>query len=315
MNTVFIDGQEGTTGLKIFDCLKERADIEFLEIPREKRKDVKTKTIYLNQADLVILCLPDHAARESVRLITNPSTKVIDTSTAHRISEEWVYGLPELSKDQREKIRTSFRVSNPGCYTTGFILALYPLIAQDIVPVDYPVTLYAITGYSGGGKKMISLYENYGMDKPDSISSRPKDLSLRHKHIPEMQKLIGLSHAPIFTPIVGNFFNGLLVLVPVFSRLLNKKLSAKDVRGILASYYASEPFVRVMPYESEVYLEDGLLSPTGCNGTNRVELFVFGHDRQILLVARLDNLGKGASGAAVQNMNLMFGFKETEGLQ
>jgi len=314
MHTVFIDGQEGTTGLQILDRLKEREDINLIEIPVEKRKDVQTKTDYLNQADLVILCLPDQAARESVSLIRNPRTKVIDASTAHRISDGWVYGLPERNKDQREKIRRSIRVSNAGCYATGFILAAYPLIHLDIIPADYPVTIHAVSGYSGGGKKLIRTYESEVHPDPSSLSHRPYALGLNHKHVPEMQRWTGLSHPPVFNPAVGNFYNGMLVCIPLISRLLKRGLSAEAVRETLAGYYETEPFVQVMPFNKDDYLEAGFLSATACNGTNRIELFVFGHQDQILLVARLDNLGKGASGAAVQNMNIMLNVEEGKGL-
>jgi len=314
MKTVFIDGQEGTTGLQILDHLTKRDDIELMEIPVEKRKDVQTKTTYLNEADLVILCLPDPAAKESVSLIDNPRTKVIDASTAHRISEGWVYGLPERNKTQRDEIRASHRVSNAGCYSTGFILAVYPLIHWGIMPIDYPVTIHAVSGYSGGGKKLIHAYEHEKPSDPDSLSHRPYALGLNHKHVPEMQRWTGLSYPPVFSPAVGNFYKGMLVSIPLVSRLLKKAVSAEDVQDVLANYYENERFVRVMPYGNEDFLENGFLSATTCNGTNRVEFFVFGHKHQILLVARLDNLGKGASGAAVQNMNIMLNIEEGKGL-
>ncbi len=307
MKTIFIDGQEGTTGLMIFDRLKSRDDIELIEIPQKKRKDIETKKSYLNEADLIILCLPDEAAKESVRLINNPDTKVIDASTAHRIDDNWVYGLPERDSAQREKIRTSLRVSNPGCYPTGFILALYPLIAQEIIPTDYPVTIHAVSGYSGGGKKLIDRYENPDITETSLLSCRPYALDLKQKHVPEMQKWTGLKYAPVFAPSVGNFFKGMLVSVPLIPRLLNKKLSREDMQNMLSDYYASESFVEVMPLETDSYLESGFLSPQDCNDSNRVELFVLGNNEQILLVARLDNLGKGSSGAAVQNMDIMLG--------
>jgi N-acetyl-gamma-glutamyl-phosphate reductase len=314
MPTVFIDGHEGTTGLQILDRLKEREDIELIEIPGEKRKDVQTKTGCLNEADLVILCLPDGAARESVGLIHNRRTKVIDASTAHRISDGWVYGLPERNKAQREKIRLSNRVSNAGCYATGFILAVYPLIHLGIMPVDYPATIHAVSGYSGGGKKLIHTYEKESHTDLVSLSHRPYALGLNHKHVPEMQQWTGLSYPPVFNPAVGNFYNGMLVCIPLVSRLLCKAVSAENIQEILSGYYETEPFVQVMPFGKEDYLEAGFLSATACNGTNRIELLVFGHQQQILLVARLDNLGKGASGAAVQNMNIMLNVEEGRGL-
>jgi N-acetyl-gamma-glutamyl-phosphate reductase len=314
MKTIFIDGQHGTTGLQIGDRLKMRHDVELLEIPETKRKDAAAKAEYLNQADLVILCLPDGAAVESVSLITNPQTKVIDASTAHRTADGWVYGLPELHKTQRAHLLTATRVTNPGCYPTGFILALYPLIQRQIVPTDYPVTVHAISGYSGGGKRLIAKYQDVPTDQLEAVASRPYALTLNHKHIPEMQKLTGLDFLPLFTPTVGNFYQGTLVSIPLLSWHLKHKPSATNVHEMLAAYYADEHFVKVMPFGGEDALDAGFLSPTGCNGTNLIELFVFGHDEQILLVARLDNLGKGAAGAAVQNLNLMLGFNEYAGL-
>jgi N-acetyl-gamma-glutamyl-phosphate reductase len=314
MKTIFIDGQHGTTGLQIWDRLKRRHDIELLEIPKEKRKNAAAKAEYLNQADLIILCLPDEAAKESVSLITNPQTKVIDASTAHRTAEGWVYGLPELHKAQRMHLQTATRVTNPGCYPTGFILPLYPLIQQQIVPTDYPVTVHAISGYSGGGKRLIAKYRAVPAEQFESVASRPYALTLRHKHVLEMQKLTGLDFPPLFTPTVGNFYQGMLVLIPLLSRYLKHQPSATNVHEMLAAYYADERFVKVMPFGGEDALDAGFLSPTGCNGTNFIELFVFGYDEQILLIARLDNLGKGASGAAVQNLNLMLGFDEHTGL-
>lgn len=310
MKTVFIDGQEGTTGLNILDRLKARDDIDLVEIPRAKRKNIEVKKDYLNKADLVILCLPDQAARESINLIENPRTKVIDASTAHRTSEGWVYGLPELNKEQRGKIRTSHRVTNPGCYPTGFILAVNPLVTHGIIPADYPVTVHAVSGYSGGGKKLINEYENRNTTEPESIIYRPYALSLQHKHVPEMQQWSGLSYAPVFAPSVGNLYKGMLVSIPLIPRLLNQKATPGKVQEILSNYYESEPFVHVMPLNTEKYLESGFLSPTACNDTNMIEIFVFGHKDQILLVSRLDNLGKGSSGVAVQNMNIMLGLEE-----
>ena len=314
MKTIFIDGQHGTTGLQILDRLKARQDLELLEIPEEQRKNVDAKAAYLNQADLVILCLPDDAARESVGLITNPQTKVIDASTAHRTANGWAYGLPELHKEQRMHLQTAMRVTNPGCYPTGFILALHPLIQQQIVPKDYPVTVHAISGYSGGGKSLITKYQGVSADRLEAVTTRPYAFTLKHKHVPEMQKLTGLEFPPLFTPIVGNFHQGMLVSIPLVSRLLKGNPSAVDVHKVLADYYVGEHFVKVMPFGGENALDGGFLSPIGCNGTNMIELFVFGHEEQILLVARLDNLGKGASGAAVQNLNIMLGFDEHIGL-
>ena len=312
MKKVFVDGHEGTTGLMIMDRLRARDDIELIEIPGDKRKDREARRERLNDADLAILCLPDEAAKESVGLIENPRTKVIDASTAHRTSEGWVYGLPELDREQRGRIRTSRRVTVPGCYATGFVLAVRPLVSHGIVPEDYPITVHAVSGYSGGGKKLINVYENRAAAEPASMVHRPYALGLEHKHVPEMQKWTGLAYAPLFAPSVGDFYKGMLVSIPLLPRLLRQKTAPAAVRELLGSYYASEPFVRVMPLDSEGYLDNGYLSATACNNTNMVEIFVFGHAEQILIVSRLDNLGKGSSGAAVQNMNIMLGLNETK---
>ncbi len=312
---VFVDGQEGTTGLKINERLSRRTDIEILKIDPEKRKDPEARRMFLNEADIAFFCLPDAASRESAALVTNNKTRIIDASTVFRTDPDWTYGMPELSKNQRALIRASHRVSVPGCHATGFNIALYPLIREGIVPKDYPVTCCSITGYSGGGKKLIEKYEATGSNRQNLESPRFYALSLNHKHLPEMQKINGLLFPPLFTPVVGDFSQGMVVSVPLLKRLLNKKITAREVQQFLSSYYASERFVRVMPYESEDYLDNGFLDATGCNNTNRIEIFVFGNGEQILLLSRLDNLGKGASGAAVQNMNIMLGLDEGIGLE
>lgn len=311
---IFVDGQEGTTGLQINDYLSKRSDLEILKIDPEKRKDPIVRSALLNEADIAFLCLPDAAAKESVSLVNNDNTKIIDASTAFRTDPNWTYGLPELDKNQRESIRNSYRVSNPGCHATGFILALYPLVKEGIVPDDYPVTCTSLTGYSGGGKKLIASYET--PDSQDGLNS-PKHyaLKLTHKHLPEMQKMADLKYPPVFAPVVSNFYKGMAVSVPLVPRLLNKKVSAGDVRDLLASHYASEHFVRVMPFESDSYLDNGFFNAEACNNTNNAEIFVFGHDDQIMVITRFDNLGKGASGAAIQNMNIMLGLDERIGLE
>jgi N-acetyl-gamma-glutamyl-phosphate reductase len=311
--TVFIDGQHGTTGLKIHERLNVRKDITLIEIPVEKRKDPKARQQLLNEADIVFLCLPDPAARESVSLITNKSVCVIDGSTAHRVTTGWVYGLPELKKEQRALIKNSKRIVVPGCHATGFIAALYPLVAKGIVAPDYPVTSYAIAGYSGGGNAMINDYK--GERVPDYIQNpRPYSLALNHKHIPEMTKIVGLTHAPLFAPTVVNVYNGEIVFIPLIVRNLKKQLSAVDIQATLAEYYTGEQFVKVMPYPADGYLKDGYLTFTDCNDTNNLEVFVFGDKEKVLLAARFDNLGKGSSGAAVQDMNLVLGLLENTGL-
>ncbi|MDO5577036.1 MAG: N-acetyl-gamma-glutamyl-phosphate reductase [Fibrobacter sp.] len=309
MVKLFIDGQEGTTGLQIHDRIKSRDDIELLEIPNEKRKDPVVKSQYLNSADIVILCLPDSAARESVAMINNDHTRVIDASTAFRTSPDWAYGIPELDKKQRDLIRNSSRVSNPGCYATGFIMLVRPLVANGIIPPDYPISVSAISGYSGGGKKLIAAYKDGTYNDP-----RHYALTLSHKHIPEMTKHSMLSRSPLFIPIVANYYKGMAVSVPLHLPLMSKKVSASDIRALYNEYYDSEMFVKVMGDNLEQVLDNGFLSPVKCNDTNRIELFVFGKDEQILLISRFDNLGKGASGAAVQNMNIMIGAEESKGL-
>jgi N-acetyl-gamma-glutamyl-phosphate reductase len=311
--TVFIDGQHGTTGLKINERLSGRKDIEVIEITGADRKDLTTKEKLLNEADIVFLCLPDDAARQSVGLIKNKLVCVIDGSTAHRVAEGWVYGLPELKKEQRNLIKNSKRISVPGCHATGFIAMLYPLVARGIVSPDYPVTCHTTAGYSGGGKAMIADYQ--GENVPDYIKNpRPYSLALNHKHIPEMTKITGLAHAPIFAPTVVNVYNGEIISIPLVVPNLQKKLTAAEMRAVLADYYTGEQFIKVMPYPADDYLKNGYMTFTDCNGTNNLEIFVFGNDERILLSARFDNLGKGASGAAVQNMNIILGVDEGTGL-
>lgn len=309
---IFVDGQEGTTGLKIHDYLSNRSDIEVLHIESEYRKNIEARRILLNEADIAFLCLPDIAAKESVSLVSNSKTRIIDTSTAHRTDIKWVYGLPELNKKQRDMIRNSYRVSVPGCHATGFIISLYPLVKQGIVSKEYPVTCYSVSGYSGGGKKLIRWYENNHFS--DINSPKPYALKLNHKHLPEMQKITGLVYPPVFTPIVSNYYKGITVSIPLLPRFLNKKYTVSDIHEILSEYYASEHFINILPLDNENYLEDGYLDIEACNNTNRIDIFVSGNENQILLTARFDNLGKGASGAAIQNMNLMLGLEEKNGL-
>jgi len=310
---VFIDGQSGTVGLKIHERLSARKDIEFIEIPVEKRKDPKARRKLLNEADIVFLCLPDDAARESVSLIANKSVCVIDGSTAHRVTDGWVYGLPELNKGQRTLIKNSKRIVVPGCHATGFISLLFPLVSKGIVAPDYPVTSYAIAGYSGGGKSMIADYE--GKNPHEGIlNPRPYSLGLNHKHVPEMTKYAGLSQPPVFSPTVVNVYNGEIIFVPLIVRYLKKQLSAAEIRTIMAEYYSGERFIKVIPFPADDYLENGFMTFTKCNGTNNLEIFIFGDQEKILLAARFDNLGKGSSGAAVQDMNIVLGLPEHTGL-
>jgi len=309
---VFIDGQEGTTGLMIHERLQDRPEIEVLQIESRDRKNPEAKLALYKKADVVLFCLPDQASREAFVLAKEARVRVIDASTAFRTAADWVYGLPELRPRQREDIRNAHFVSNCGCYAAGFILALRPLVSAGVVAADHPVVCSAISGYSGGGKKLIQAFES---DSHVIHPPRPYALELAHKHLPEMQRYAGLLHPPLFMPVVGHFYQGMLVSIPLEVRTLKQRVSHGDIRDIWQAYYMAEPFIRVMPIVGDQGLEAGFLSPTGCNHTNRAELFIFGNDEQVVLTTRLDNLGKGASGTAVQSLNIMLGLEETAGLQ
>jgi len=310
---IFVDGQEGTTGLEINSRLSKRQDIEILKISPEKKKDNNERGKYINEADIVFLCLPDDAAREAVNLVSNPSVKIIDASTAHRVSNGWAYGIPELSAAHRQAVKAMKRVSVPGCYATGFNMLMYPLISEGIVPANYPVTCHAVTGYSGGGRKLIETFE--AEENQEKLNSPCfYALGLNHKHLPEMQKHSGLASPPIFTPIIGNFYRGMTVAVPIYPDRLPGSASAASVHSFFTDYYSGQKFVKILPLNIADELEWGYLNAEGCNYTNNIEIAVFGDESRILLAARLDNLGKGASGAAVQNMNIMLGLDEDYGL-
>ena len=307
LQNIFIDGQSGTTGLQIFRRLSERSDLSLLSIKETQRKSIASKQAIYDEADLVILCLPDDAAREAVTL--SKTARFIDASTAHRTSPGWTYGLPELCQTQRQEITKSRLVSNPGCYPTGFLLAIRPLIDEGLLDPDTPVRIHATSGYSGGGKNLISEYEKN--DSP-SWRVRPYSLELQHKHLPEMQQFAKLSIEPLFVPSVGHFYQGMLIQIPLFLSEFTKSISKRGIIQLLQERYAKEPFVQV--YSDNSALDNGFLSPTKCNDTNRVEIMVYGNTKQVVIMTRLDNLGKGASGAAVQNLNLMLGISETTGL-
>jgi N-acetyl-gamma-glutamyl-phosphate reductase len=309
---VFVDGQEGTTGLRINEYLAQRADIEVLRIDADRRKDAAERARLLNAADVAFLCLPDAAAKEAAALVTNPRTCLIDASTAHRTAAGWVFGLPELVPGQREALRAGKRIANPGCHASAFILLLRPLIDAGLVPAELPLAATSITGYSGGGKKMIEQYEQGGDSR--LASPRPYALKLSHKHIPEMVTHARLGVAPAFMPIVGNFYKGLSVSVPLHLSQLLPGVTGAKLHAEFVRRYAGERFVRVMPLSDPATLEDGYFDVQACNDTNRVDVFVFASDTQALLMARLDNLGKGASGAAVQAMNVHLGVDEGLGL-
>ena len=308
----FVDGQEGTTGLRIHEYLAQRNDIEVLRIDADRRKDLGERARLLNAADVAFLCLPDAAAKEAAALVTNPATCLIDASTAHRTASGWAFGLPELSPLQRELIRQSKRISNPGCHASAFILLLRPLVDAGLVPADLCVSASSITGYSGGGKKMIEQYETGGDPRLDS--PRPYALGLGHKHVPEMMIHTGLTGRPLFMPIVGSFYKGLSVSVPLHLSQLNTGATPAGIQAVFEQRYLEERFVTVRPLRDPDVLGEGFFDVQACNDTNGVDIFVFANDEQIILMARLDNLGKGASGAAVQSMNVHLGLDEGLGL-
>ena len=314
--TVYVDGQEGTTGLRIHEYLAARADIEVLRIDADKRKDAAERARLLNAADVAFLCLPDAASREAAALVTNPQTCLIDASTAFRTDPAWVFGLPELSPGQRAAIRASKRIANPGCHASAFILLLRPLVDAGLVAPGQGITATSITGYSGGGKKMIEQYEAAALPGGDAAlkAPRPYALSLAHKHIPEMMAHTGLQVAPVFMPIVSSFYKGLCVSVPLHLSALRAGTTGAVLQEVLAQHYVGERFIRVMPLSDPETLSDGFFDVQACNDTNRVDIFVFANDTQAVLMARLDNLGKGASGAAVQAMNVHLGCEEGLGL-
>jgi N-acetyl-gamma-glutamyl-phosphate reductase len=310
--TAYVDGQEGTTGLRIHEVLAQRADVEVLRISPERRKDSAERARLLNAADVAFLCLPDAAAREAVALVTNPRTCLIDASTAHRTLPGWAFGLPEVAAGQRERLRESKRIANPGCHASAFILLLRPLIDAGLVPAALPISATSLTGYSGGGKSMIEQYEH--RQEPALTSPRPYALTLSHKHVPEMMAHTGLTTRPLFMPVVGNFYKGLAVTIPLHLETLAPGTTAEAIQACLEARYAGERFIRVMPLRDAATLESGFFDVQAANDSNRCDLFVFANHGQALLMARLDNLGKGASGAAVQSMNVHLGVDEGLGL-
>lgn len=306
---VYIDGQSGTTGLQIEDRIEARDDLELIRIDERRRHDVAERRRLLNEADVAFLCLPDDAAREAVALVENPRTIVIDASTAHRTAPGWTYGFPELSPEQRDAIAHSRRIANPGCHATGLVSTAAPLVRMGILPADYPLACYSLTGYSGGGKKMIASYEQPGRD---DLLSTPGiyGLTLEHKHLPEMQRYAGLAHPPAFTPVVDDYYKGMATTILLHNRLLTGTPTTSELRERLAAYYAGERFVEVAPAGGDgPTLYAGALA-----GTNRLRIEVYGDDERTGITALFDNLGKGASGAAVQNMNIALGLPEETGL-
>lgn len=313
MATVFIDGQAGTTGLEITERLSGRVDIDLLTIDDAARKDPAARRSLMEAADVTILCLPDAAAVEAVAMAEG-ITRILDASTAHRTHPDWAYGLPELASGQRQAIASAERVANPGCYPQGFILMVRPLIEAGLLEPGARLSVFGLSGYSGGGRSMVEQYRAFAPAQAEAWNTRPYALTLNHKHRPEMQHYARLDHPPLFSPTVGNYYRGMLIEVPLHAAELTRKMSGDALAALLAERYADEPFVEVLGFQPEAATDNGYLNATETNGSNRIQLMVFGNDTQYLLVARYDNLGKGASGAAVQNLNLMLGLEETLGL-
>lgn len=308
---IFIDGSEGTTGLRIHERFSERDDMELLSISPELRKDPAERKRLINSSDITFLCLPDAAAMESVSLVENENVVIIDTSTAHRTNEGWAYGFAELSKNHREAIKNGKRIAVPGCHATGFISLVYPMVAGGILPADYPVSAFSLTGYSGGGKKMIAAYESE--DKTaDLFAPREYALSQQHKHLKEMQKITGLARTPLFSPIVDDYYSGMLVTVPLYADML-KGATVASVREYFKEYYKGEKFITVADEGDEI-ASTGFLSGNQLTGKDGLKIYVTGNDDRILLSSQFDNLGKGASGAAMQCMNIVLGCDEAKGL-
>ncbi len=306
---IFIDGEAGTTGLQIRQRLAGRSDLELLQIEPELRKDLDARAALLNAADVAILCLPDEAAKQSVGLVESESTRIIDASTAFRTAPDWVYGFAEMAPEQGEKIARAKRVANPGCYPQGPIVLLGPLIEAGLLPADMPLSINAVSGYSGGGRQLIETYQSYASKGIEASPYAPYALGFNHKHLPEMAHYTGLEVDPLFQPAVGNYAQGMMCMIPLQLGGLAKRVTGADLHEAIGAHLdrIESSFVRLMPLGAGEQLGD--LNPQGLNGTNDMELYVFANDRraQALLVAVYDNLGKGASGAAVQNLDLMLG--------
>ena len=312
MTKVFIDGSEGTTGLRIYERFENRDDIELLKISSDLRKDPAEIAKFINASDVTFLCLPDQAAIEAVSYCENPDTVIIDTSTAHRTKPGWAYGYPELSPAHRDAIKNGKRIAVPGCYATGFITLAYPLVREGIMPADYPVSISAVSGYSGGGKKLIAAYEEEGRDKKFD-SARMYGWGQTHKHLKEMKAITGLEREPLFLPMTTDYHSGMVVQVPLYADLLTKKMSPEEICAFFSDYYKEEKFIKVMPFGSDVEAGGALFSDA-CAGWDGIEIFVTGNADRIVVATRFDNLGKGASGAAIQCLNIVLGCDEAKGL-
>ena len=312
MKKVFIDGSEGTTGLRIFERFQVRDDIELLKIDSDKRKDPEEIKKFINASDITFLCLPDAAAREAVALCDNPDTVILDTSTAHRTEAGWAYGFPELSAEHRQAIAKGKRIAVPGCYASGFIGLAYPLVKGGILPKDYPVSIFAVSGYSGGGKKLIAAYEEEGREAKFD-SARMYAWTQSHKHLKEMKAITGIDREPLFSPMTTNYHSGMIVQLPLFTDLLSQKMEPEEIRDYLADYYKGEKFIKVMPFGADVEAGGALFSDA-CAGWDGMEIFVTGNADRVIVASRFDNLGKGASGAAIQCMNIVLGCDEAKGL-
>lgn len=309
---IFIDGSEGTTGLRIYERFEGRDDVELLKISSELRKDVNERKRLINESDITFLCLPDAAARESVSLLENDHVRIIDTSTAHRTEEGWAYGFAELSGAHRDAIRDGKRIAVPGCYATGFISLVYPMITKGILPADYPVSAFGLSGYSGAGKKVIAAYE--AEERPaDFDAPREYALTQQHKHLKEMKKITGLTKEPLFSPIICDYYSGMVMSVPLYTEMLNGNQTVETVHKMFTDFYEGEKFIKVMPLDAEAG-EGNMLAGNACSGWDGLRIFVTGNEERIVISSQFDNLGKGASGAAIQCLNIMLGCEEDKGL-
>ncbi|MCM1086606.1 MAG: N-acetyl-gamma-glutamyl-phosphate reductase [Muribaculaceae bacterium] len=309
---VFIDGSEGTTGLRIYERFEGRDDIELLSIASELRKDTAERKRLINESDITFLCLPDAAAREAVSLIENEKVRIIDTSTAHRTEKGWAYGFPELSAAHRAAVRTGNRVAVPGCHATGFISLVYPLIAGGVLLADYPVTSFSLTGYSGGGKKKIAEYEAADRNK-ELDAPREYALTQQHKHLKEMKMITGLSREPLFSPIIADYYSGMVVSVPLYTEYFKSHKHLEEIKEYFVEFYKEEKFIQVAEDGGDA-LYDGMLAGNTLSGWDGLKIYITGNDERVLLSAQFDNLGKGASGAAIQCLNIMIGCPEEKGL-